>query len=1496
MQRELQVRAESYIENKHRRSIWQRVVSVLACLVVFCTTYALILPAITQEHAYCGLEEHTHGAECYGTETVYELSCTAQSLGADRVIHTHTEECYADGVLECTLEEVPAHTHTDACYEATGHVHTDECHDQGGNLICGQEEKTLVCGREEVILHTHTAACGSDCQLPVVIEHTHTKECWRTETVQTDELICTRREHKHSDSCYSNRSADLEESSDWEKTLPQQLSGDWREDLIAVAKSQLGYQESKDNYEVLDDGTHKGYTRYGQWYGDKYGDWCAMFVSFCLDYAEVSQAKLPPNANCQNWIDTLRQEPYNLYHEVSSDYEPQVGDLIFFEWGDGDDRADHVGIIAEISQNGEQLQKAVKGTESGTTIRTIEGNSGDQVRYQEYEWGDSSILGYAEIPEQGQTDDEAGIALISDGAEGSNALDIVQSISTSEFVELNLYDYGSNINDMYDNNPEYWNSNSKVTSKYPGFQWNGGAYMQKSGYNRHTIDFIDFGNSMITDYKYAGTDLGLSTTSKVITITNNGTNPYNINSIDYSAYGVTNRAIGIGLNGSITDKTWDVLSRTLKDGYPALADGTSLAYLFSNGTYAVKQNTESIDGLFQQNAETGAYEYNSRENHAQYNADENKFTLYKQIITPNFITYPFGNFLPFNDITNSGKATQVSGIAVGAYVTKMIDALESRADYDHNATAKQLAAMLGKYQDDLKTVSADGGTAWDNWTSFDAIKDYFTGDAKADHPSDDTSLITQKLLENMYNIDWDEETNFFFGMEMTMDFIQPKGGMTGYDTNGDGTPDYPMEFYFTGDDDVWAYVDGVLFLDLSGIHRHVGGKIDFVKGKVEYYYLDTEGTGDVNKDDPYQTYTFEEILKATGQSTDGLNEKGTFKDYSTHEFKFYYMERGSGSSVCRMNFNFPLLRTNTISVEKELSVDSQEITSLLGNPDYSFQILQADDQGNKTQNLFIGADVSYTVYDEEGNEVAERKTDSNGVFTIKAGQRAEFAIPEDQGKYYVRELFDPDIYEQYGKVEIKGSTVTMNNSVVLDSGTFTGVESPVKDASDGSTKFFFDNTIDSSKLGSLSVRKELTEEPENGTQPEFEFEVSLDGELLPTGTIYTVGEETRTVETDGIIRIPAGQTAVISHIIAGSSFTVRETDASRKGYIVTYTGAGSDGAATTGQIGLAAPTAVTVTNSVNGTTLAIPGHKIVINPDGQTREVSFLLEEADKTGDALSGGKQWIVTAQIQNEADFEFLLSYLEKEIAELPATYYYRMAELAYDDPDSETDSSFRRDETVYIIEVQVSKDSDGKLQADIRNRWRQESTGLTLLGEGENISFENLLLADLIIGKTVRGSQTEQEFAFTISLVDSEGDPVTGTFALMRNGSLEDISSIQFQVKEGAAESSAEITLKNDETVTIRGLPYGARWTVTETEAEGYLASYSLGEGEARAGNQAEGTVDGTTVQFVNTAAYELPESGGTGTISYRMVGIMLLLISGFLLIYQYHKHRKEVRNFS
>ena len=99
MLKEIQVILDKINGERRNQKKWQKVVSILACLTIFCTTYALILPAITLEaspDAICGKEEHTHTAECYTRTPV--LVCTED--------HEHTDECYVmESVLVCGKEE-----------------------------------------------------------------------------------------------------------------------------------------------------------------------------------------------------------------------------------------------------------------------------------------------------------------------------------------------------------------------------------------------------------------------------------------------------------------------------------------------------------------------------------------------------------------------------------------------------------------------------------------------------------------------------------------------------------------------------------------------------------------------------------------------------------------------------------------------------------------------------------------------------------------------------------------------------------------------------------------------------------------------------------------------------------------------------------------------------------------------------------------------------------------------------------------------------------------------------------------------------------------------------------------------------------------------------------------------------------------------------------------------------------------------------------------------
>lgn len=1545
-----------YPKTKHRYGLW--LTWLLVAVILLLAIRGIVLPINALEDYKCGLEEHVHSAECYEwvtSERGEDAACTLETLHihshtescydeqgqvvcgyADYVLHVHDALCYdEDGSLRCELEEIPAHEHEESCYETTDqtglhspsdaekqlicedeeripHIHKSSCYDSDGILTCKKleiqehqhtsrcfagevQEKRLICelqehehsdacleepdfmpcGYADYVIHEHDENCYDEdgnlwCELPEIEEHIHEEDCYRVLDIIDEDTY-----HIHTDACYGTAETDDEvhtrSNAEKSKVHTPSNTATWSNAATSSNAEKVlicGMEETKEpelelicDQEVRELHTHSAEClgEYGGFICEKPAVFAHQHDAECFEYTQDGRV-----LNCKYTVHEHTEECYKPLKLTEAEREQVQAVIALIE------ELPETEVIAQTLETYEQeenyaeyeqyfLENAQKGQAVYEQYRVLTEFQKLHVtnaqKLMNLEWLWSAMPMIEEIKSDKPT--------------------TVESASTSEFIDLNLYDYGSNINEKHDQD-----------DKYPGFQWNGGAYHKNgSTYNRHKVDFIDFGNSLITDFTYgssaSGTN-GVSSNQQEI-----GNKGGAINALDISGYGITNRPIGMSLNASVNETGADVLQRTLgSDGYPALTDGTSLDYLFKSGTYAKKQNENSIDGLFQQDEETGAYYYNSRWNHAQYENDQ--FTLYEQIITPNFIVYPFGNFLPFNDITDSDKATQVgkidgsSGSSMYSYIQAEINKC-NRAD----ATQEQLFQMLAAYRNDVTD------SVLKTWSAKDAIVDYFTASGgSGDKPSSDTTPIDD-VLDKIYNIDYDVQTNFFFGMEMSMNFMQPKDGMTGNDNDHDGKPDYPMEFYFTGDDDVWVYLDGVLFLDLSGIHRHVGGKIDFVNGTVHYYALDTQ-TGDVS-DTPYQTYTFKELLENAGKSSNGLNDQGRFNDYTTHEFKFYYMERGSGSSVCRMNFNFPLLRKNSISVSKQLTVDEQDKESLLGNPDFRFQILKATEDGEKTEELFITSDTNYAIYDADGTELGIGVTDPDGIFALKAGQRAEFAgIAENSGKYYVRELLDTSVFDQYGTIQVDGTTQTTSGEVTIGKDTFQGVDSPVKNVSDGTTVFDFNNQVTFQKLGSLELEKNLITYPQTEEAKTFDFLVKLDGEALPVGTVYQVTaadgtESQKTVETEGIVQIQSGEKAVISNIIAGTKFQAEETSESAEGYLVRYGGdetVQTDQNGASGVIGTDSRVLVVITNEEPGAKLEIPIMKHLENPDGKAHTFTFEMVEVkqEETGWVLIEGVQE-ETISITFDQDTgesissAFQLNYRKADLSEetFPLSRYYRIQEYA------DADQMITFDEAAYIVEVTIRENTEtGSLDAEITRIWKN---GELQEADETTITFTNAVVRNLVIQKQL-GSELQNaenlEFEFAVTLKQGE-NPLSGSYSAVKTDKNGTDTSMTVIFDENG---STRIKLHAEESLQICKLPYGAQWSVTELHTDGYRVNYQIGD-TVQIGTCAEGVLKedtGICVLFINTSSYELPKTGGSGTISYTLGGLLMVLVAAAgLLVY-------------
>ena len=162
----------------------------------------------------------------------------------------------------------------------------------------------------------------------------------------------------------------------WESKLRGvALDSDWRKSIVAVAATQVGYQESAVDFLIDESGKRQGYTIYGDWYGADYTEWCAMFASWCVSKAGIAERDFPYEAGCEKWVRAL--DGIGAYKR--GDYRPEPGDLVFFNL-DGRADPDHVGIVERVSE---------------AKLYTIEGNTGHAVARREYALNNSSIMGYA---------------------------------------------------------------------------------------------------------------------------------------------------------------------------------------------------------------------------------------------------------------------------------------------------------------------------------------------------------------------------------------------------------------------------------------------------------------------------------------------------------------------------------------------------------------------------------------------------------------------------------------------------------------------------------------------------------------------------------------------------------------------------------------------------------------------------------------------------------------------------------------------------------------------------------------------------------------------------------------------------------------------------------------------------------------------------------------------------------------------------------------------
>mgnify|MGYP004476381843 CR=1 FL=1 len=221
--------------------------------------------------------------------------------------------------------------------------------------------------------------------------------------------------------------------------------------------------------------------------------------------------------------------------------------------------------------------------------------------------------------------------------------------------------------------------------------------------------------------------------------------------------------------------------------------------------------------------------------------------------------------------------------------------------------------------------------------------------------------------------------DYYFGMYVEADFNQPRNGRL---TNGSN-----MVYEFNGDDDLWVYVDGVLMLDIGGIHDAHSGSINFATGAITY--------------DSVSGTTIKAQFQAAGVFPDGsawddsrvseFFNGNTLKDFTEHNFKMFYMERGAGASNLKMKFNLEVIPTYEVNFNK---VDTQGAAL----PGAEFEI-RDDNDNSRVYNVTSGSNGGVSVRLHEGTYTMTETqaptgylaasgtwkitVSSNGTYTIK---------------------------------------------------------------------------------------------------------------------------------------------------------------------------------------------------------------------------------------------------------------------------------------------------------------------------------------------------------------------------------------------------------------------------------------------------------------------------------------------------------------------------------
>lgn len=743
-----------------------------------------------------------------------------------------------------------------------------------------------------------------------------------------------------------------------------------------------------------------------------------------------------------------------------------------------------------------------------------------------------------------------------------------------------------------------------------------------------------------------------------------------------------------------------------------------------------------------------------------------------------------------------------------------------------------------------------------------------------------------------------DNLNYGFGTQFTIPFTVTETGK-----NVDGTS---MTFKFTGDDDVWVYIDGALVLDMGGAHCKAEGEINFATQMATI----TTGTSDAKlgnqptaggrvaaKDNGMRTVDFKNITvkKSDGNTislADYMKESG-----KVHELKMYYMERGMWDSNMSISYSFvPLPSGLTLSKTldtKDVNAGLKNAVQGLDNFDFNIQTRNLKD---REANYSDVDNLGYTLYDYNDNTYPGQVAKNSTATFSSSYYASEFIDTTDENNssafyagtgFKITESIPKGTKLQYDETKTKWGvydSVTSRAAKYQGEGAVATFDMGDVNSSEMDVVNRYVNFVNTPKVGSLSVEKIY-----NGTAPKdktFGFTVMVDltghDYYDPYELEYT-GSQTGITDKNGHFTLKAGETITFAGIPAGATYKVVEDKPDAGDTWEQDTAKCTN---LTGTIADGGTAAAVVTNKTKTTTkdyviYAEAGKTVTYAPDGVTITglTNPTTDDTDITTNVNNGGKGEFTpkspnkkydvdyTGTTANKGDFTGTITVLTYQATNKVYVFDYGL-ESDIAKPNDNKDGLFQGG-TFYNANAKGDMDTTAKL-GTIAAAKENTQTEITTISDSYIAIKDDGSATGAVTFKPIAFMDKVENYNYTADItkngatLDSK-DPETGTTV---HGTIKTMpASVVYY--EDNFENGVKVIAENGTTI-VNDTPIKLSQSNSQTELYGHDNAYADIANNDSAGSSTEMTVGAkATFTFKGTGFDLISRTSGTsGSIVYKV----------------------------